>query len=226
MGGLPLRKPAGRKQSLRFQSSANSTTFCICISNSSSLLNQTKHAKAYDPSTRRANMILPRRLSWLAWPLFALPTVVQFNDTFKFTVDSLDGLVDVDGASEWWGGPPFTMDNATGYRTSAGSGGSSGCAFVGVGFDVQGLARWRNANHQVNRSDPQSIDPVLGFLQRPTVGTAGPSTQLNGTVRETPDLMSASGLNLSAYELRWSYSPDAIFEFHNLSINVTFRTQA
>lgn len=39
VGGLPLRKPAGCKQSLLFQSSANFTTFCICIPNSSSLLN-------------------------------------------------------------------------------------------------------------------------------------------------------------------------------------------
>lgn len=75
-------------------------------------------------------MIFLPRIAWLVWPLIALPTRAQFNDTFKFTVDSLDGMVDVDGASEWWGGRPFTLENATGYRTSDGSGGSSGCAFV------------------------------------------------------------------------------------------------
>lgn len=173
----------------------------------------------------RSRMTNCNRSPWLPCLLFAIAATAQFNDTFKFTVDSLDGMVDVDGASEWWGGSPFTINNVTGYRTSTGSG-SSGCAFVGTGFEVQGLARWRDSNHQVNDSDPQSRYPVLGFLQTPTAGPSGPNTQLNSTVHDTPDLMSAAGLNLSAYELRWTYTSEAEFEFHNLTIDIPVRTQA
>lgn len=173
----------------------------------------------------RSRMTNCNRSPWLPCLLFAIAATAQFNDTFKFTVDLLDGMVDVDGASEWWGGSPFTINNVTGYRTSTGSG-SSGCAFVGTGFEVQGLARWRDSNHQVNDSDPQSRYPVLGFLQTPTAGPSGPNTQLNSTVHDTPDLMSAAGLNLSAYELRWTYTSEAEFEFHNLTIDIPVRTQA
>lgn len=97
---------------------------------------------------------------------------------------------------------------------------------VGVGFEVQGFARWKNANRKVNQSDALSVNPVIGRLLKPTASLAGPGAEFKGIVRDTPDLMSRSGLNLSAYELRWTYSPEADFEFHNLTIDIPVRTQA
>lgn len=167
-------------------------------------------------------------LPWLAWAVWLAnaPTALsQFNYTARFTLDSLDGMVDLDGASQWWSeNMAWTRDEETGYRTrvSPRRFGEAGLWFVGTGFKVNGLGSWIDGE-----PDEFSKEPMIGKLQYANRKQPQPIPgYINGSTEQNPDRFSNTSLQLAAYELTLKYFPNANFEFHNLTIDVPIRTQA
>lgn len=161
-------------------------------------------------------------LAWLLW----VPTArAQFNDTYRFTFTSVDGLCDFDGASKAaFDGEPFTLDSETGYRTSAGrSSGASGCWFVGTGVTVEGRGIWKP---NADTSDPP--DPVHAFLYQTNQqfqSVLDTENYFNVSADNTT-LLDVHGRELRSYELRFTHMPDSQMEFHNMTVDVPIRTQA
>lgn len=167
-------------------------------------------------------MTLGLWMSPVTWIALAVTASAQFNDTVKFTLTSWDPMVDVDGASNAWTGQPFTLDSATGYRTSTGrSSGNAGFWFVGTGFDLQGRALWKLGGA------PAGAIPLTGVLSYPGQREEDSTLpRFNLTAKESPDLASLSTLELAAYELMVSWFPVSAFEFHNITIDVPIKSQA
>lgn len=157
------------------------------------------------------------------WVFCTSTATAQFNDTVKFTLTSMDPMLDFDMASGFFVGR-YILDPETGYRTSTGrSSGAVGGWFVGTGFEMRGFGKWEFG---YPTSSPWS-DPLHAFLF-PTnrERNSDEVTTYNVTVRDTPDLWTASNLSLSAYQLEIHRGSDGVFEFHNLTIDIPVRTQA
>lgn len=160
---------------------------------------------------------------FVLWVFCTSAATAQFNDTVKFTLTSMDPMLDFDRASGLFAGR-FTLDPETGHRTSAGrSSGAVGGWFVGTGFEMRGLGKWKSGQP----TSSTSSDPLHAFLF-PTNrnSTSDEVTMYNGSVRDTPDLFKASNLSLSAYQLQIGWGADGVFEFHNVTIDIPVRTQA
>lgn len=162
-------------------------------------------------------------LGWLLWAAWLGSADAQFNDTYRLTLTSADGMCDFDGASKAvFDGEPFTLDAGTGFRTSAGrSSGHSGVWFVATGVSVHGRASWK--------TDPgDGSSPSYAFLYRTNEEWRSVlDTDRNYNVSaDTNPLLNASGLDLASYELRFSFQSAAQLEFHNMTIDVPIKTQA
>lgn len=156
------------------------------------------------------------------WVFCTSTATAQFNDTVKFTLTSMDPMLDFDQSSFFVG--RYLLDPETGYRTSTGrSSGDVGGWFVGTGFEVRGFAKWE-FGYPTSSTLP---DPLHAFLF-PTNReiSSDEVTKYNVTARDTPDLLKASNLSLSAYQLQVARGSDGVFEFHNLTIDIPVRTQA
>lgn len=190
-----------------FQTKADATADLISSDNSSSALKTPSH----------------RPWLYAIWLASAQVVTAQFNSTVSFTLTSLDGLVDVDGATSWWDGLPSTVDSETGYRTSAGrSSGTSGCSFVGTGFEVHGFGLWK-----YGEPTDRPWGAVVAQVSHPDQDSQDePLLTLFGNVTRDPRLLSASNLSLSAYEMTWVRRADSQLQFHNLTVTIPIRTQA
>lgn len=175
-------------------------------------------------------MALPQWIAWALWAFAASTATAQFNTTVKFTLTSMDPMVDLDAASETWAGVPFTLDDATGYRTSTGrSSGNAGCWFVGSAFDVQGSVNWKGDAPPEGPAGVGLNNPASAFLYYPDTDyhrRRNETRQFNISAGTGPDLLSVSQLDLRAYELRLSFSPYTVLEFHNITVDVPILTQA
>lgn len=113
-------------------------------------------------------MALLRWIAWALWASVASTATAQFNTTVKFTLTSMDPMVDLDAASQTWAGVPFTLDDATGYRTSTGrSSGNAGCWFVASAFDVQGSVNWKGGAPPERLVELGLNHPASAFLYYP-----------------------------------------------------------
>lgn len=168
-------------------------------------------------------MVTVSWLTWAVWLAAARTALSQFNSTAQFTFDSLDGMVDLDGAARWWSfHMPWTMDAETGYRTSTGRRyGEAGLWFVGTGFKVHSISNW------VQGAPKDISQPVLGELHYANLAQPGPvSGWINGTTEDLPESLSNHSLQLAAYQFTIKYYPSARTEFHNITIDVPILTQA
>lgn len=159
--------------------------------------------------------------SWVACALVSatwLPTALaQFNGTAKFVLNSMDPMLDFDSEGSAW-----TLDNWSEWasRHSYRDTGLARLRFVGTGYEAADSAEWKAEGANGSQS---ALTVTLDFENRPH------SSPLIGPLNISspgPKLSTMAPLSLAAYTLDLRYSSGSEVIFHNVTIDVPFRSQA
>lgn len=146
-------------------------------------------------------------------------TLAQFNDTVRFTLDSMDPMIEFrpDGG-------PWLWDPVTGYSSYGNmSYASIYSTFVGTGYEMRGSVAWGRPMRNL------SIDGSFEIWLR----NANSTIQVfNISQTQEPVLSSFSPLKLDLYSVEMDrpagndWFRGSNFTFHNFTFDVPVRSQA
>lgn len=115
----------------------------------------------------------------------------------------------------------FRIDPNTGYRVyDVGRSGGNPINFVGVGYGLNGTARYIPG---FNTSESDGPGPAWNLL---TTVKELQALQILPLVNSSSNLGEMNNLNLSRYAVQLTHGTGEYIEFHNATFHIPIRTQA